>query len=166
MQAGSPAGTVSLANHPATAREYAKEIAEMASKNPAPMQLAPVRALLDERARLLGNTRELELDAQHLADVRRFEGDDPVDIATDLMEREMLGTLGRNSRGRIAEIDDALTRLHADSYGRCEECERPIDPERLLALPHARRCLKCQRWTERARFRESEPSAQRAGGLA
>ena len=57
--------------------------------------------MVDNVGRLLGETPESGPDAQHLADVRRFEGDDPVDMATDLVEREFVGALSRMSRGRL-----------------------------------------------------------------
>jgi RNA polymerase-binding transcription factor DksA len=41
-------------------------------------------------------------------------------------------------------IEDALRRLRAGSYGRCVDCESPIAPARLRALPFAETCVRCQ----------------------
>ena len=43
-----------------------------------------------------------------------------------------------------SEIDRALEKLEEDTYGVCDECGRPIAPERLEALVWATRCVQCQ----------------------
>jgi hypothetical protein len=40
---------------------------------------------------------------------------------------------------------------------RCEACRKPIEPERLEALPGATRCLACQRQAESAPAEQFEP---------
>ncbi|QGS22951.1 hypothetical protein FOB84_00850 [Gordonia bronchialis] len=58
-----------------------------------------------------------------------------------------LGDVGtsrlRHTGVRLAEIDAALARHGKGSYGRCETCGMPIDPERLEVLPAARQCIGC-----------------------
>jgi len=44
----------------------------------------------------------------------------------------------------LREISDALLRIDHESYGICMECEEPISPKRLDAVPWARYCVKCQ----------------------
>jgi DnaK suppressor protein len=41
-----------------------------------------------------------------------------------------------------------LSRYADGAYGLCKSCGGPIDPARLRALPHATRCLNCQRRVE------------------
>ena len=48
------------------------------------------------------------------------------------------------SEEAIEDIEHALTRLEDGSYGRCEQCSRPIPLQRLEAIPHARFCVPCQ----------------------
>jgi RNA polymerase-binding transcription factor DksA len=43
----------------------------------------------------------------------------------------------------IAEIDAALTRIDEGRYGTCRSCRKPIDPQRLLAVPQAVLCVSC-----------------------
>jgi DnaK suppressor protein len=54
--------------------------------------------------------------------------------------------LNRNSIDMklLREISDALLRIDHGSYGVCMECEEPISPKRLDAVPWARYCVKCQ----------------------
>jgi RNA polymerase-binding transcription factor DksA len=58
-------------------------------------------------------------------------------------ERAQAGALLQRARDRLAAIDEALRRVDDDSYGRCERCGQPIDPERLAALPATRTCITC-----------------------
>ncbi|GIJ45272.1 DnaK suppressor protein [Virgisporangium aliadipatigenens] len=63
--------------------------------------------------------------------------------ATVGFERAQLTALLAAARERIVEIDEALGRVDAGTYGVCERCGRPIAPERLAARPFARRCITC-----------------------
>lgn len=44
---------------------------------------------------------------------------------------------------RIAEIEQAIERRSAGSYGICEVCGTAIDQERLRILPHTTYCIRC-----------------------
>lgn len=45
----------------------------------------------------------------------------------------------------LNEIDAALRRIDAGSYGLCACCGLPIDPARLSLLPATSRCRACKR---------------------
>ncbi len=49
---------------------------------------------------------------------------------------------------RQQDIQAALRRIEEGIYGVCAECGKPIDEERLVALPQAVYCLGCQRRVE------------------
>jgi len=40
----------------------------------------------------------------------------------------------------VVQIDQALVRMDAGAYGRCDECDEPIAIERLKVLPFTRLC--------------------------
>jgi len=42
-------------------------------------------------------------------------------------------------------VAHALEQIAAGSYGRCEDCSRPIEADRLRVLPEATRCVDCER---------------------
>lgn len=44
----------------------------------------------------------------------------------------------------LKDINAALDRLETGDYGVCIECGDPINPRRLLAIPWAARCIRCQ----------------------
>jgi RNA polymerase-binding transcription factor DksA len=102
--------------------------------------------LLRLRASAQAQAASLALDLQALfAASRDSNADDEHDPegATIGFERAQLTALLAASRERIAEVDDALRRVDAATYGVCERCGQPIAEERLAARPFARRCIGC-----------------------
>lgn len=51
----------------------------------------------------------------------------------------------------LRDIDGALQRIVAGTYGICVTCGAQIAPQRLSAYPAAKRCLGCQQLHERSR---------------
>ncbi len=51
--------------------------------------------------------------------------------------------------GRVNRLSAALDRLNDGVYGTCVECEEPISPARLQALPEVQTCVRCQDRLER-----------------
>lgn len=62
---------------------------------------------------------------------------------TIAFERSQIGALVQQVRHHLAEVDAALARLDAGTYGVCERCGEPIGEDRLDALPAARTCIGC-----------------------
>jgi DnaK suppressor protein len=115
-------------------------------------QLHAIREeLLSERADLAEQVQDLDAEA----DVNNWrEGgfdDDPADAGSASFERETAQSLSNHSRNLLTQIDDALRRMDAGTYGRCERCGEAIEPARLEALPYARLCLDCKRRDETGR---------------
>lgn len=72
----------------------------------------------------------------------------PADLGTETFERSKDLGLRSNAVRRLTDIDIALERMAAGTYGICEECGGPIGEERLEVLPSATTCIKCQRGRE------------------
>ena len=107
---------------------------------------APRRLLEAQREETLGRLAALTDDfAGVVAASRDTNADDEHDPegATIAFERSQVDALVRDSRLRLAEIDAALERLEAGTYGVCETCGRPIVPGRLEVRPTARTCVGC-----------------------
>lgn len=45
---------------------------------------------------------------------------------------------------KIADLESALTRIDAGTFGICTECKGQIPEGRLIANPHFRKCTICQ----------------------
>jgi DnaK suppressor protein len=50
----------------------------------------------------------------------------------------------RRDREELREVDEAIGRVHAGSYGICMRCGKPIERARLEAYPAAARHVACQ----------------------
>ena len=66
------------------------------------------------------------------------------DVATDTYDREFSLGIASNEREILYELDDALKRIEDGTYGICEDCKTAIAKKRLVAVPYARLCVKCQ----------------------
>ncbi len=62
--------------------------------------------------------------------------------ATIAFERAQLEALAADTRRRLDEVDAALARLAAGTYGLCEVGGEPLDEARLDARPTARTCVR------------------------
>ena len=126
--------------------------------------------LADERsqtqARLASLTGDHEAIVAASLDTNADDEHDP-EGATIAFERSQIGALVRQVRGHLAEVEAALARVEAGSYGVCEECGSPIGDARLEALPVARLCIACATESRRAPpsavVRRPAPSRSRRG---
>ncbi len=103
-------------------------------------------ALRDERAETVALIDQLSsrLDAviEATADSSSDDEHDP-EGSTLAVERGQLVAQLERSRVRLDELDAALDRVGAGTYGRCEICGREIGEARLEVLPAARLCIDC-----------------------
>ena len=63
--------------------------------------------------------------------------------STIAYERAQLTAVLAATRRRLADLDDALTRLDVGAYGICERCGHPLPIDRLAVRPFARTCVTC-----------------------
>lgn len=69
---------------------------------------------------------------------------DRADAGNDALERDSAMNLLAQGHGALVEVDHALKRIDAGTYGICEISGQPIPRERLEALPAARYTIECQ----------------------
>jgi RNA polymerase-binding transcription factor DksA len=67
------------------------------------------------------------------------------DTSGAVFDRELDEGLEETARDTLVEIDAALQRIDDGTYGICENCGKPIAPERLMAIPWTRLCIDDQR---------------------
>lgn len=46
---------------------------------------------------------------------------------------------------RLQDVNLALKKIKKGKYGKCENCKKDIDIERLRVFPEARFCIKCEK---------------------
>lgn len=106
------------------------------------------KALLEERAGYTRTAETAKADAEALAEMR-----EPGDVQFDdesgegdtlAVERDFDLALSAQARHTVEEIDHALAKIDAGTYGLCETSDQPIPKERLRAIPWARKRVEYQ----------------------
>jgi DnaK suppressor protein len=62
-------------------------------------------------------------------------------------ERARVIAVVRALRSNLHDVDRALAKIAAGTYGTCERCGDPIAEERLDAIPWALLCIDCKKLT-------------------
>lgn len=70
-------------------------------------------------------------------------GADPLDVSVATAARDERASMVRLHRKRLVDIEGALERINAGTWGRCTSCEKAIPKARLAALPMADQCVDC-----------------------
>jgi|SRR5215469_5604853 len=97
------------------------------------------RALLEARWRdRLQLVTELSLKYHDTANAAPSQG---ASAPAPALQRLMQQT--SSARRALADTDEALARLAAGRFGRCENCAAPIPARTLRAEPEARYCASC-----------------------
>jgi RNA polymerase-binding protein DksA len=76
--------------------------------------------------------------------VEGMDPKDPVDAASDDIDRKMIEAIGSEELKRLRLIESTLTRIQQGKYGLCIKCGKKIPHERLDALPYALMCIECK----------------------
>jgi RNA polymerase-binding transcription factor DksA len=76
-------------------------------------------------------------------------GQHMADAGTDTFDRDFALSLVSSEQEALTEIDAAIKRIHAGTYGVCEHTQKPIPKERLLAVPFTRFTAEAQKEIER-----------------
>ena len=74
---------------------------------------------------------------------------DEIDVASALESAESSRMMAEALRLELLQVESALNRMEAGSFGVCEECESDIPVKRLEIRPEARLCIDCQSEEER-----------------
>jgi DnaK suppressor protein len=111
------------------------------------LDLNAFRGRLEERrAEIRDEIDRLEEQAMN---INQTEGygvkNHPAEDATEIYDRERSLAISAVMQRELEQIDHALERIAAGSYGVCEVCRKPIPEERLDARPFATLCIDHQR---------------------
>lgn len=107
--------------------------------------------------------REAELRTEvHAAEQARLAAEaatvthEVVDQKDEAAQRQLEGLDSAQEQrdvDELAQVELALRRLDAGTYGNCADCDEPIPLQRLWAQPAAQRCATCQAARERSQAR-------------
>lgn len=73
---------------------------------------------------------------------------DAVDMAVDSYTKDFLYSLSSIELKELHLVEEALAAIEKDEYGQCRQCGKEISEKRLVAVPWARHCLRCQELEE------------------
>jgi DnaK suppressor protein len=118
------------------------------------------RSLLDEQQRLKHELFELTIGDEAVTPTDPIlesggMASDQADDADALSQAERNRAIIMHTQRLLTQVNEALARMDAGTYGKCANCGKPIAPARLKALPSAALCIECQAKSE---------SGQRLGG--
>jgi RNA polymerase-binding protein DksA len=102
------------------------------------------KALREERAHLVHQLDEL--GAAETGDLRAdidFGGSFADAAAVTAERTEVLGVV-ESLKAQLANVDQALGKIQAGTYGTCEDCGKEIPTARLEARPESVRCVDCK----------------------
>ena len=114
------------------------------------------RQRLDEERTRLEGVRDAfsvehldeESEDESISELSRLD-QHQADIGTETFEREKDFSILERVEAELNDVEHALRRIDDGTYGTCEACGRPIEEERLEAVPAARLCLADQAAAER-----------------
>jgi RNA polymerase-binding transcription factor len=91
-----------------------------------------------------------------------LEGNDGVEDVGEMSELDLNRSTALDLAARqthlIEEIDEALQRIEDGTYGQCFSCGKPLDEERLKAVPTAKYDAACQAAIEEAQGSNNSPT--------
>lgn len=113
------------------------------STNPFKNQLLAQRTSLLAQLRSLrgGSVGRVEASVDHFGQTE----DSPAQVST---ARDLEFALDARESAELDQIEAALQRIEAGTYGQCVDCGVQIPTARLHAAPEAARCVPCQAKTE------------------
>ena len=114
-------------------------------------EVAEIRTELEVEAKTLREEiGQAETEIAERVDALALEGgDDEADASSKVAQREHDLALSQNTRELLDQIEHALARIEAGTYGVCETCGKPIGKARLQAFPRATLCVECKQRQER-----------------
>ncbi|HSI09303.1 MAG TPA: TraR/DksA C4-type zinc finger protein [Rariglobus sp.] len=80
-------------------------------------------------------------------------GQHMADAGTDTFDRDFALSLVSSEQEALSEVEAAIKRIKDGTYGICENTQKPIAKERLLAVPFTRFSAEAQKDIERNRMR-------------
>jgi DnaK suppressor protein len=101
--------------------------------------------LLQERTQLLQRIAQQRGGLVSRADMAADHFDNSFQSRAQIRtERQTEFAINEHETAELGDIEAALERIDAGTYGQCSECGVTIPPVRLKAYPTAKRCIDCQ----------------------
>jgi DnaK suppressor protein len=96
------------------------------------------------RSLLIAKREEIVGESLRREDLRIVQSNEQIETVQLAGQREFAARAVERETRSLMQIGAALKRIQAGEFGICLECEEPISPKRLAAVPWAAYCLHCQ----------------------
>jgi len=111
--------------------------------------------LLNEKKNLEGELSKIaKKKGKKFTPVYPEYGSKDEENAAELTEYGIHLALDKNLEKLLSRTVAALLKIEQGTYGRCEDCNKTINPERLKAIPSSILCIECQAKREKNPFRK------------
>jgi DnaK suppressor protein len=107
--------------------------------------------LLAKREEIVGKSRRRE-------DIWIVPSNEQIEMVQLAGEREFAVRALEHQSKSLMQVNGALQRIEDGEFGICLECEEPISPKRLAAVPWAAYCLRCQETRDAHDIDRAEPT--------
>jgi DnaK suppressor protein len=98
-----------------------------------------LKSLLEQKSEILNKSHEFR---QQQTD--RPQLSDEADLASGLIEESLSLRLQEKDRRTLLQIERALGKISAGTYGECEDCGQEIGQRRLEVHPFSTTCVSCR----------------------
>ena len=133
-------------------------IRPLRDKSKVPKQWLPYyNALMSLRTALKGSLGERS--SETIGASARESGELSInssDAGTETFDRDLALSMVANDQEALEEIEDAIDRIFAGTYGVCLETNKPINKNRLKAVPFTRFSVDGQNQFERGKIKEKD----------
>lgn len=111
------------------------------------------KALLERRETIETELAQLDGELKELGDEQGTEGgslgNHLAEDGSSMQEQERIIRVSGDMRAVLDQVNQAMQRIEDGTYGTCERCGKPINPERLEYFPYVAYCIDCQGIIER-----------------
>lgn len=107
------------------------------------------KLLLEKRSKLLNEVESVK-NVERESSLKEEDGDNSsysnhlADQGTDSTTQEQIFMYIQRESNQLYDIDEALDKINAGQYGKCEICKKTISKQRLETLPDVRLCIECK----------------------
>jgi DnaK suppressor protein len=116
-------------------------------------QIQKFKALFESQKRNLTHSSKMLIDE---FSVKSEEMADEVDLTSAELEQGMRMRLRSREALFLNKVESALHKIHAGTFGQCEDCEEEIEFSRLEVRPTATLCITCKESEEALELRSAE----------
>lgn len=96
-----------------------------------------IKNLQDRKAELQQRIGAVE------ADFKKGRSQDFSEQTSESENNEVLNEIYHEAKEELLLVEQAIARIEKNTYGFCQQCAEPINPERLKILPYADTCINC-----------------------